>query len=334
MFAAAAALLLAVSPAEGTPPPCEDSGLFCDQAVAPGLLKRFREASAEDLAKQGYVGVRVFTESLLVGGVPMVSILRRGDEPPVAKVREAGKPAREVPATDVTWRAATTLSATLKAGPRSYVLSNPDDICVDAWTFAIEVIDAEGVTVRSRDTCALEQSGIDTQELSNLVADDIAGCERLSRDLYAIPAVRLRVCLTLGAPRRGLAADAVNAWERSPISRGSRETIPEDWLLPGVRLEWPDRSLRGRDAVAAFWRVVTNEDGQKDPSDLGLGEIRADYQGATALSDGRVRITGRQWQDGETRQSAADFVQEWALGEDGRWRLASWQVDDFGRRSR
>jgi hypothetical protein len=94
------------------------------------------------------------------------------------------------------------LSAVLKAGPSSYVLTDPEAICLHSWTFAIEVIEPDGVTVRARDTCALEQTGIDAQALSNAAADANPGCERLSRDSYqGIPAFRLRACFTLAASR-------------------------------------------------------------------------------------------------------------------------------------
>lgn len=248
-----------------------------------------------------------------------------------------GKARRETTASDATWQAASRLSADLKAGPPSYVLTDPDAICLHAWSFAIEVIEADGVTVRARDTCALEQSGIDAQALANAVADDMPGCERLSRDSYqGIPAFRLRVCLSLAPSRRGAAADAVNAWEVSPmVDNGDESVAAEGWLSPGVVLDWPDRgAIRGPDAVATFWRIVTNVDRDGSASNLGLGEVRAFYGTARATSDRRVRITGELWQENAPGGSVADFVQEWTLGDDGRWRLASWQVGDFVRRGR
>lgn len=338
MIAAAAALLLAMSPAADAPPAnCPAYDLFCDEQVAPGVVKRFDAPSARLLAKQGYVGIRIFTQNGHGGFLPMVAVLRRGSERPVAEAHDAGRARRETPASDATWQAASRLSADLKAGPPSYVLTDPDAICLHPWSFAIEVIDADGVTVRARDTCALEQSGRDAQALANAVADDLPGCERLSRDSYqGIPAHRLRVCLSLAPSRRGAAADAVNAWEVSPmIDSGDESVSAEGWLSPGVVLDWRDRgAIRGPDAVATFWRIVTNEDQEKSASDLGLGEVRAFYGTARAISDRRVRITGELWQDNAPGGSVADFVQEWSLGDDGRWRLSSWQVGDFLRERR
>lgn len=191
--------------------------------------------------------------------------------------------------------------------------------------------------MRARDTCALEQTGIDAQALSNAAADEIAGCERLSRDSYqGIPAYRLRACFTLAASRRGVAADAVNAWEASPMADGGGGGArPEDWLTPGALLRWPDLGrMQGRDDVARFWSIVTNEDSEKSPSDLGLGITIARYQSARAISDRRVRISGEVRMDDDPDRGAADFIQDWALGDDGRWRLDRWIVSDFAAKGR
>lgn len=110
---------------------------------------------------------------------------------------------------------------------------------------------------------------------------------------------------------------------------------PEDWLTPDVLLNWPDRGpMRGRDALAKFWRIVTNEDSEKSPSDLGLGVTIVRYQSARAISDRRVRITGELWLDDDPDRGAAEFIQEWALGDDGRWRMARWIVGDFEAKGR
>ncbi len=336
MIGAAAALLLAATPAADAPPAdCDEYWIFCDNIVGAGVLSRFDLPPARSLADQGYVGIRVITQSGHGGWLPMISVLRRGEGSPVAGAREAGKPAREFPASDATWQAALKLSADMKAGPPSYRLTDPEAICLHPWTFAIEVIDADGVTTRARDTCALEQSGLDAQALANAITDDIPGCERLERDGFgSIPAYRLRACLTLAASRRGTAAEVVNAWEASPMARVAGEDVrPENWLTSGVALHWPDRvALRGRDTVARFWRIASNEDQEQSASDLGLGEITARYEAARAISDRRVRVTGELWQDNEPGDVVAEFVQEWRLGDDGRWRLASWEVGDFVRK--
>lgn len=334
MIAVAAALLLAVSPAADAPPPdCDDYGLFCDNAVEPAVLERFDVPSAKTLSRQSFVGIRVFTVDGYGRYLPVVAILSRAGAAPTVETHDPGKPPRELPASEATWQAATRLSAVMKAGPGSYVLTDPNDFCMHYWSMAIEVIDADGVTVRSRDTCALEQSGLDAQQLSNFAADDIPGCERLSRDNYqGIPAWRLRACFTLAASRRGVAAEAVNAFEQSPM-RGDEEA--GDWLTPDVTLDWPDRgATRGREAVARFWRIVTDVDKEQSASDLGLGRTSAYYLSARAISDRRVRITGQLQQDLGSGETVAGFVQEWALGEDGRWRLAEWQVADFVRERR
>lgn len=333
MIGPAAALLLAAAPLAEAPPACDGYGLFCDERVAPALLRRFDVLPAETLARQGYIGVRVFTRDGYGRDLPVVSVLRRGDARPVVDAHEAGSPLRELPASDAAWQAAARLSADMKAGPPSYVLPDPNDFCMHNWEMAIEVIDADGVTVRARDTCALEQSGRDALELSNFANDDITGCERLARDSYGgIPAFRLRTCLTLATSRRGAAAEAVNAFERSPLG-GADE--PGDWLADNATLDWPDRGVvRGREAVAGFWRIAADSDKERSASDLGLGRTSAEYQSARAISDRRVRITGRLRQDLSSGDVAAGFVQEWALGADGRWRLAKWQVGDFAPRSR
>lgn len=335
---AAFALLLAAPAAAELPPPvCEDSGLFCNQAVASRVVKRFGLPSAEDLAKQGYTGIRIFTEDGHGGLLPVVSVLREGANGPTIEAHDPGKPPRVAPANDATWRAALNLSAVLKAGPASYVLTDPEAICLHPWTFAIEVIEPAGVTVRARDTCALEQTGLDAQALSNAAVDAIPGCERLNRSSYqGIPAYRLRACFTLDPRRRGVAADAVNAWEASPMAVGGHEgPRPEDWLTPGVSLDWPDRGpMHGRDALAKFWLIVTDEDSEKKPSDLGLSATTARYKAARAMSDRRVRITGELWQNDDPDRGSADFSQEWILGDDGRWRLARWIVGDFAAKGR
>jgi hypothetical protein len=334
MIAAAAAVLLAVSPAADAPPPaCDDYGMFCDDAVSSAVLRRFDVPPATTLSKQGYVGIRVFTVDGYGRYMPVVTILSRGGTAPTVETHEPGKSPRQFPASDATWQAATRLSAVMRAGPGSYVLADPNDFCMHSWSMAIEVIDAGGVTVRSRDTCALEQSGLDAQQLSNFAADDIPGCERLSRDNYqGIPAWRLRACFTLAASRRGVAAEAVNAFEQSPLG-GDEEA--GDWLTPDTTLDWPDRgATRGREAVARFWRIVTELDKEQSASDLGLGRMSAYYLSARAISDRRVRINGQLQQDLSSGETVAEFVQEWALGDDGRWRLADWQVGDFARERR
>jgi hypothetical protein len=56
--------------------------------------------------------------------------------------------------------------------------------------------------------------------------------------------------------------------------------------------------MRGRDALAKFWLIVTERGFRKESvADLGLGVTIVRYQSARAISDRRVRITGELWQN-------------------------------------
>lgn len=332
------ALALAAALLAGEPPvasrDCLDDNNrdLCTTDTRAKMRLRIDAPSAETLAADGWRGVRVFLIDGYGADKPSVALLARRGEEPVLEVRTAvrGRGPVILSATPDRWTRSvadllsrTTLAAPEREAPTAARRTEPSapppppGFCLHAWSTVVEVIDDDGITVRSRNGCGEQPIFDGAVYLAQRALHAQEGCHALS-ETYGGEAGKLQVCATLVGPNRWGDVWLRNRFDDLTRARGRNGAPVADFFAPDAVLTWPGEPERRGAEVAAFWSA-----GRADWSLFG-NAVAWDRPPAET---GEVRglIIGRR----EGRRLEAPFTQHWAKGEDQRLRIVRWDVGAF-----
>ncbi|MFZ5670065.1 MAG: hypothetical protein ACOY4K_11270 [Pseudomonadota bacterium] len=307
---------------------------LCDPGMRAEIRAKFGVPSAEDLARQGFEGVRVFTVNGYSRDMPLISVLRRPMGQATLEVRVDGGATMTTPASAWTWRVADSLADLAKASPPhppeippavSTKGGNDDDdvaitICLHAWVTVTEVISRGRVTTRIRNACGEDPLFDGSFFLSTLALRAFSGCFALNPLDYRNDSDRLIGCSHIKGKDGYTSAALYNAVRRSPPFGGSWgvTVLPEQWLAEDVVVEQVDEpDQAGRVAVAAAWPFRPGRGGVR----LFVDSVDAGFETGAVTG-----IVERDLEDGKL--VSAPFTQHW-VNTKGVWRLKRWTIGEF-----
>ncbi|MBI5940175.1 MAG: hypothetical protein HY859_07090 [Caulobacterales bacterium] len=299
---------------------------LCDSAMRAKIRASFGLPSVEELAAEGFEGVRVFTINGYSHDMPPVSILRRGAGPPKVEVSTGGVVRRTI-STDASpwdWLLVETLSRLVTASPerqpKPAPSTNPGEIsiCLHAWVTITEVISNGRVVRRIRNACDGDPIFDGAFQLSTVALGAFQGCWKLDPAHYRNDSERLIGCAKLKGDNGYGAASLLNALEDSPVLQTRNAISPDRWLDADATVVWPGEALvSGRTPVAAAWTTH----GGADPN------VRIESVEAATFKTGTV--VGVLYREmGRDQYEQASFRQDW-VREEGVWRLTRWTVESF-----
>lgn len=300
---------------------------LCDPAVRSGIRERFGLEPAETLAREGVEGVRVFMVDGYSNDMPVMSVLRRGKQPPVLEVRVKGDEPKVMTAEPSLWtqEVASSLGRLVRespsrtAPPREAAKPGGKElpvICLHAWTTVVESLKDGKVEARFRRACGDEPIFDGAYTLATQALTAFPACQMLDPKQYRNDSARLVGCAALAGAVPQYAAEVRNrlgspAFSFSP--QASRADV-EALLAKDAVLEWPDQpALQGQTEIAAFWKAskIINPH---------IAMVEADQSRVVATGQVRRRV-------GEEAQIAR-FTQEW-VRENHLWRIRRWTVEPF-----
>jgi ketosteroid isomerase-like protein len=345
MMALALAAMLLAQPSEASPPRAFDRACMdeyardlCDEAMRAEIRRRLGAEPAEDLARQGVEGVRVFMVDGYSRDMPMVSVL--WSDPAATPVIETRSPSRDgfnlrtAPAK--AWTAETTrtlmrLTRTSQErverdpAPDWKDPTRPLTLCLHAWVSITEAIEAGKVHRRIRTACGDDPIFDGGFQLSTAALAAYDSCRALDGSLYRNDSARLGACATLEGDNPYNAAQIHNRLNRPSFDRPTATALDDlaAMMSPDLVVSWPDRpQSQGPQAIATAWQARTQGDSR----------ARLWIKSVTG-SERTVKVTGLMFeQRGDDQDVEAEFTQTWTKDKGFAWRLTEWTIQPFSKR--
>jgi hypothetical protein len=307
------------------------SGEECRAVSLSLLLDKLQMPTAEQVAQQGYQGIRLFRYDAFGVIWPAASILTR----PVNEHRREGMvhavtihadgvlASLERPVWEGAWREMDRLiEGILSRPPQEYVPpppAGPDQPpilhCLDPPRIVIEVIHEGEVRRWWPDTCRSDEATALASRIPELIAAAFPTCGHFDIARYGWSIGRLRACLQVSGADP-IAAAQVMQILMPGVSGDTRVAYEVERQADDVTLLALDgRSFIGRDAV-----VQAMQNGA-------LGDRWLRIMRATGTDTG-VAVDGELLRVGELNQPDAIPVQiQWTRNGNGEWRIERWTVD-------
>lgn len=301
----------------------------CEAQFLAALLDRLGLPSAEDLAAQGYSGIRVFRSDAFGAIWPAVTALSR---PADAYRREGFVEARTIhadghvatltrPIWEGGWRRTDQIVAAVADRPRPSPVPTwdrssgapPPAVCLDPPSDLVEIISEGRIDRWVPAACVADPTFSQASALREMVAAAFPDCGYLPIEIYGHGLGRLRACLLLDGPDP---LTAIPVLETLKITvEGHVNALPRlEQYAPDVRLD-----IRGRAPVVGPAAV---------DAALLAGALGPRWVRILRLSGegDRVTVHGLLNPVPPAGGPAETFTQVWVVPADGSPQLAEWQV--------
>lgn len=319
----------------------------------------FRLEPAEVVQAQGWRGVRVFTVDGYSNDMPMVSVLRKGNDRHTATLEVRSRTYPEYGLADSTiltrtawmelYRDATKLQELLAKSPQSFhdsaeLTEIPGEqeaiVCFHAWVTVTESLTDEGVERRIRNACGRDPLYEQSMALSAQALRGFPHCNHLEPGAYRNESSQLAGCLLLRGDDLVAAASLKNEKGGAPGLYPGDEVTRDEWALwlrtDGTgRLDWagevyqegadPNLGQTARSSLADVMIQI----GAILPALM----VYQDEYGARTRSEGWIKgaiaYELGEYGEGDYRYMMADYHQEWSRRADGQWQMTNWTVGPF-----
>lgn len=282
----------------------------------------FEVPEAEELARAGVEGVRVFTVDDYLRDMPLVAVLKeRGGEPAVqVRARRKGDELLilETLGDAPLWAAAVSLAATVRASPVERAERTGENyVCLHSSWVIVEALAAKEVVTRLREVCHPDPVTDGAYALPALAIRAFPHCDRISPELAGNAADRLNACPMLSGKNLVGAADVLN---RALLELNPKflQVVGPDLFMADARFETGDEIVIGAGAVTTAWYQTYTQDYQ---AHLSVGAVEAD--------ESEAKVVGKVHREIGGYTEVAESSQDWIKGADGLWRLRRWNIGKF-----
>lgn len=306
---------------------------LCDREVWAAIVASFGVEPAEQPQQQGWRGTRVFLIDGYSRDMPMVSVLRKGEDEyalpadMVLEVRGAGDPGSEgarpvlhrrgwlgLDRQSINIQNLVTKAPVRQSDGAAASAEEGDEIvlCLHAWVAVTESLTDQGVERRIRNACGDDPLFDAGYEMSAQALRGFPHCNHLEPGAYRNESTQLQACLTLQGEDKVAAAEVLSLIDGPPFYSGWGSLASH--LSEDVQLALPDgRRIEGATRVA---EALTSQ-----------SELGSRYVSRVIGGSGRVEAVGEFWRYGEVTDYA-EYEQTWERIA-GRWRMTAMTVGQF-----